>query len=116
MSDNKNRVILVGNLGADPEIRITATGKKMARFQLATNESYQNSQGEKVTETQWHQLVAWGKVADKAELELQKGAEVSVEGKLVHRSYVDKDGAKKYISEINVFDIILLQDRSRTEA
>ena len=91
----KNSVRLVGNLGNAPEIKTTEGGKKMARFSLATNESYRNAKGEKVTETQWHNLVAWGKVAEIAEKLLQKGTEVTVDGKLVNRTYTDKQGEKK---------------------
>lgn len=116
MSENKNRVLLVGNLGADPEIRVTATGRKVAKFSLATNETYQNAQGEKVTETQWHHLVAWGKLADKAEAELQKGSELSLEGKLVYRNYIDKDGAKKNLTEINVIEMVCLGNRVKSDA
>lgn len=115
MSENKNKVLLVGNLGSDPEIKMTATGKKVARFNMATSESYLNAQGEKVTETQWHHLVAWGKMADKAEHELHKGCEVSLDGKLIYRNYVDKDGAKRYITEIYVYEMVVLQDRSKAE-
>ncbi|MBZ5857433.1 single-stranded DNA-binding protein [Flavihumibacter profundi] len=116
MSENKNRVLLVGNLGSDPEIKVTPTGRKVAKFSVATSETYQNSQGEKVTETQWHHMVAWGKLADKAEQELQKGAEVSVEGKLIYRNYIDKDGAKKNVTEISVIELVCLQQRSKTDA
>ncbi len=116
MSENKNRVILVGNLGADPEIKITPTGRKMAKFNVATNETYTNSQGEKVTETQWHHMVAWGKQAEKVEQELQKGAEVSLEGKIIYRQYVDKDGAKKSITEITVLELSCLSQCSKSEA
>ena len=91
----RNKVQLIGNLGAAPEIKTLDGGKKMARFSIATNESYKNAKGEKVTETQWHNLVAWGKVADVAEKYLTKGKEVVIEGKLVSRSYNDKEGSKK---------------------
>jgi single-strand DNA-binding protein len=116
MSENKNRVMLVGNLGADPEIKITPTGRKVAKFTVATNETYQNGAGEKVTETQWHHLVAWGKLAEKAEQELQKGAEVSLEGKIVYRQYIDKDGAKKTVTEITALELTCLSHRSKSEA
>ncbi|MBC6492780.1 single-stranded DNA-binding protein [Flavihumibacter stibioxidans] len=116
MNESKNKVLLVGFLGADPEVKETATGRRVARFSVATNENYQNSQGEKVTETQWHHLVAWGRLADKAEQELRKGNEVSVEGKLVYRSYVDKEGVKKFATEINVLELVVLNSRTKTEA
>ena len=104
----KNKVQLIGNLGNAPEIKTTENGKKMARFSLATNEVYKNSKGERITETQWHNLVAWGKVADIAALYLDKGKEVAVEGKIVSRHYTDKNGNKKYITEIQVNELLLL--------
>lgn len=112
----KNKVQLIGNLGNAPEIKIIEGGKKMARFNMATNETYRNAQGEKQTETQWHSLIAWGKVADIAEKFLSKGAEVAIEGKLTNRSYTDKQGVKKYITEIQVAELLLLGDRSATKA
>lgn len=103
----KNKVQLIGNLGNNPEVKSLEGGKKMARFNVATNENYRNSKGEKVTETQWHNLVAWGKVAEIAEKYLQKGSEIAIEGKLINRSYNDKDGNKKYITEIQVNEILM---------
>ena len=107
----KNKVQLIGNLGNAPEIKNTKSGKKLARFSIATNENYRNAKGEKVTETTWHNLVAWGKVADLAEKFLQKGTEVVIEGKLINRSYTDKDGIKKYISEVQVNELLLLNGK-----
>ncbi len=104
----KNKVQLIGNLGNAPEVKTLDSGKKMARFSVATNENYRNAKGEKVTETQWHNLVAWGKVAEIAEKFLIKGKEVAIEGKLVNRSYSDKDGNKKYITEVVVNELLLL--------
>ena len=104
----KNKVQLIGNLGGTPEIKNTETGKKLARFSVATNEVYRNAKGDKVTETQWHNLVAWGKVADIAEKYLSKGTEVCIEGKLINRSYADKDGNKKYITEVQVNELLML--------
>lgn len=109
----KNKVQLIGNLGNAPEIKNIESGKKMARFSIATNENYRNAKGEKVTETTWHNLVAWGKVAELAEKFLQKGTEVVIEGKLINRSYTDKDGTKKYISEIQVNELLLLNDKPK---
>ena len=80
----------------------------MARFSMATNESYRNAQGERVTDTQWHNLIAWGKLADIAERFLIKGKEVAVEGKLINRSYNDKEGNKRYVTEIQVNELLLL--------
>jgi single-strand DNA-binding protein len=104
----KNKVQLIGNLGNAPEVRNTETGKKLVRFSVATNEQYKNAKGERVTETQWHNLIAWGKVADIAEKFLVKGTEVAIEGKLVNRNYMDKEGNKKYITEIQVTELLML--------
>jgi single-strand DNA-binding protein len=104
----KNKVQLIGNLGNAPDVRTTESGKKWARFSVATNETYRNAKGDKVTETQWHSLVAWGKVAEIVEKYLGKGKEVAIEGKLVNRSYTDKDGNKKYITEVQVNELLML--------
>ena len=104
----KNKVQLIGNLGNAPEVKTLESGKKMARFSVATHENYRNGQGDKVTETQWHNLVAWGKVAELVEKYLIKGKEVAIEGKLINRSYNDKDGVKKYITEIQVNELLML--------
>lgn len=104
----RNKVQLIGNLGNAPEIRTTEAGKKLARFSVATNETYRNAKGERVTETQWHNLVAWGKVAEIVEKYLGKGKEVAIEGKLVSRSYSDKEGNKKYITEVQVSEVLML--------
>jgi single-strand DNA-binding protein len=109
----KNKVQLIGNLGNAPEIKNLDGDKKMARFSIATNETYRNAKGEKVTETQWHTLIAWGKVADIVEKYLQKGTEVAIEGKLMNRSYNDKEGNKKYITEVQVNEILLFGDRQK---
>ncbi len=109
----KNKVQLIGNLGNAPEIKTLEAGKKMARFSMATSESYRNAKGEKVTDTQWHNLVAWGKVAEIAEKYLTKGKEVVIEGKLVNRSYNDKDGNKKYITEVVVNELLLIGEKEK---
>ncbi|HUN01505.1 MAG TPA: single-stranded DNA-binding protein [Niabella sp.] len=109
----KNKVQLIGNLGNAPEIKTTEGGKKMARFSIATNETYKNAKGERVTEPQWHNLVAWGKVAEIAGKYLEKGKEVAIEGKLVSRSYADKDGNKKYITEVVVNELLLIGSRQQ---
>lgn len=108
----KNRVQLIGNLGNAPEIKDTQSGKKLARFSIATNEVYRNAKGEKVKETTWHNLVAWGKVADIVEKYLNKGSEVAVEGKLISRSYTDKEGVKKFISEVEVNELLMLGSKA----
>ena len=112
----KNKVQLIGNLGNAPEVKTTESGKKLARFSVATNENYRNAQGEKITETTWHNLVAWGKVADIAEKYLNKGSEVAIEGKLINRSYTDKDGNKKYITEVQVNELLMLGSKAEVSA
>jgi single-strand DNA-binding protein len=107
MNAMKNKVQLIGNLGMTPEGK-EINGKKFVRFSLATNESYKNAKGEKVTETQWHNLVAWGKTAEIIEKYLVKGSEVAIEGKLMNRNYTDKSGVKKYVTEILVNDMLML--------
>ena len=95
-----NRVHLIGNTGKDPEIRTTGSGKKVASFSLATSESYKDHSGQKVTETQWHNIKAWGNLAEVAEKYIRKGQLLYVEGKVTYSSYDDKDGNKKYVTEI----------------
>ena len=112
MNALKNKVQLIGNLGAKPEIKNTENGKKLARFSLATNESYRDAKGEKVSETQWHRVIAWGKVAEIAEKYLEKGKEIAIEGKLINRSYTDKLGNKKYVTEVQVNELLMLGARS----
>ncbi len=107
----KNKVQLIGNLGNKPEIRSLESGKKMARFSMATNEVYRSQNGDKVTETQWHNLIAWGKVAELAEKFLEKGTEIMIEGKLINRNYTDKDGVKRYVTEVQVNEILLLGNK-----
>lgn len=112
MNAMKNRVQLIGHLGKDPEVRAIDNGNKMARFTIATNETYQNNKGEKVTDTQWHNVVAWGKTAELVEKLLQKGHEVALEGKLENRSYTDKDGQKKFITEVVAQEFLLLTKKT----
>lgn len=107
MSSLKNSVRLIGNLGNDPEVRSFESGKKNASFSLATNEIYYNNEGEKVEDTQWHNIVVWGKKVDVVEQYLKKGSEIALEGKLVNRSY-EKDGVTKYITEITMSDMQML--------
>jgi len=104
----KNRVQLIGNLGNAPEVKTFGSGKKVANFRIATSETYHNAKGEKVKETQWHNVVMWGKLAEIAEKYLSAGREVAVEGKLVNRQYMDKEGNKKYFTEIQVNEMLML--------
>jgi len=115
MNAIKNKVQLIGNLGNVPEIKNTDNGKKLARFSIATDETYHNAKGEKVTETTWHNLVAWGKLADVAEKYLHKGTEIIIEGKLINRSYNDKEGNKKYISEVQVNEMLMLGSKEKAK-
>jgi single-strand DNA-binding protein len=108
MNTLRNSVRLIGNLGAAPEMKEFEQGKKVARIALATNETFTNAKGEKVTETCWHNLVAWGKTAELAQKYLTKGSEVAIEGKLTSRNYTSKEGEKKYITEIVVNELLFL--------
>lgn len=107
MNTLKNRVQLIGNVGNDPEIKNLDGGKKLASLSIATNESYTNDKGEKVEQTEWHRVTAWGKTAEIIEKYVTKGKEVAIEGKLSHRSYDDKNGEKRYITEVVVSGIQL---------
>ena len=108
MNTLRNKVQLIGHLGNDPEIITLDSGKKLAKFNMATNETYKNNQGEKITETQWHNLIASNNIADITEKYVKKGQEIVIEGKLTSRSYEDKEGIKKYITEIIVNELVLL--------
>ena len=110
MKSLKNSVQLIGRLGADPEVRTFESEKKMATFSLATNEAYYNNQGEKIEDTQWHNIVVWGKKVEVVENYLKKGSEIAMEGKLINRSY-EKDGVKKYITEISLNDLLMLDKK-----
>ncbi|MGZ4089413.1 MAG: single-stranded DNA-binding protein [Bacteroidia bacterium] len=104
----KNRVQLIGNLGGSPEVKTLDSGNKVARFSVATSEYYINKNGDKVTETQWHNIVVWGKLAGIAEQILQKGSEVVIDGKISTRNYTDKEGVKKYFTEIVANELLLI--------
>lgn len=106
MKSLRNSVQLIGRLGKDPEVKSFNNTKK-AFFSIATTDSYKNQQGEKIEDTQWHNIVIWGKLAGVAEKYLKKGQEVAIEGKLIHRVY-ESNGEKRYITEINVNDLVML--------
>lgn len=118
MSTVKNKVQLIGNIGKAPEIRVFESGKKMARFSLATNDNYRSADGEWNTETQWHNIVAWGKTAEKAEEILTRGCEVAVEGKLMNNTYVDKNGVKKYYTQVQAFglELVIREEKEKEKA
>jgi single-strand DNA-binding protein len=107
MKSLRNSVQLIGRLGKDVEVKEFDKSKK-ASFTMATTDSYKNAKGEKIEDTQWHNIVIWGQLADVAGKYLKKGSEVCVEGKLVHRNYETDKGEKRYITEINVNDLILM--------
>ncbi|HER39705.1 MAG TPA: single-stranded DNA-binding protein [Salinimicrobium catena] len=108
MNTLRNKVQLIGHVGNAPEIVNLESGKKLAKFSIATNETYKNNKGEKITDTQWHNVVAWGKTAELIENYVPKGKEIGVEGKLTSRSYEDKDGNKRYITEVVCNELLLL--------
>ena len=100
MNTLKNKVQLIGNLGAAPEIKTLDNGNKLAKFALATNETYRNRDGEKITDTQWHNIVIWGKLAGIVEQYVTKGSHIALEGKLATRKWEDKDGQTRYTTEV----------------
>ena len=104
----KNSVQLIGHVGQEPEIKTLETGRKLANITIATNDVYYKENGDKVEKTDWHRVTAWGKTAEIIEKYVTKGKEVAVEGKLTHRSYDDKDGIKRYVTEIVANEILLL--------
>ena len=108
MNKLRNRVQLIGHLGMNPEVKTLDSGKKLAKFSLATNDSYTNANGEKIEDTEWHNVIAWNKTADLVESYLEKGKEVALEGKLTTRSWEDEKGNKKYITEVVCSEIMLL--------
>ena len=111
MAEGVNKAILVGNLGKDPELSYTQSGAARCRFPIATTESYTNNSGERQERTEWHNIVVWGKLAETVSKFLQKGRQVYVEGRIQNRSYDDKDGIKRYISEINALRVTFLGGR-----
>lgn len=104
----RNKVQLIGHVGQEPEIKNLEGGKKVATITVATNEHYTNQKGEKVEQTEWHRLTAWGKTAEIIEKYVTKGKEIAIEGKLTYRNYDDKNGDKKYVTEIIVNELLLL--------
>ena len=111
MSNLRNNVQLIGRLGKSPEVKQLESGRFVANVSIATNDIYKNGKGEKVIETQWHNLVAWGKNAENFQKILNKGDEVAIQGKLTHRSYEDKDGVTRYVTEIVVNEFVKLSNK-----
>ena len=108
MNALRNKVQLIGYVGNDPEIKNLDSGKKKATLNLATNETYKNEKGEKVETTQWHRIVVWGKNAELIEKYVNKGREIALSGRLTHRSYEDKEGEKRYLTEVVANEVLLL--------
>lgn len=108
MSTIKNHVQLIGNVGQEPTITNLESGKKVARFSIATNENYKDNKGEKQTDTNWHTVVAWGRVAEIIEKYVTKGKEVGISGKLKTRTYETEDGNQRYVTEVEANEILLL--------
>ena len=112
MGTLRNHVQLIGNVGQEPTITNLESGRKVARFSLATNEFYKKDKGEKVQTTEWHTVVAWGKTADLIENYVFKGKELALSGKLKSRSYEDKEGVTRYVTEIEASEILLMGSKS----
>jgi len=107
-----NKVTLIGNVGKDPEVTTFENNVKVARFTLATTETYKDDKGEKHADTEWHQIVFWRNMAEIAEKFIQKGSLVYIEGKIKTRNYDDKEGNKKYVTEIIGDELILLDKKA----
>ena len=112
MSTLKNHVQLIGNVGQEPTITNLESGKKVARFSIATNEYYKDAKGEKQTETNWHTVVAWGKTAEIIENYVGKGKEIAITGKLRTRTYTTDDGNQRYVTEVEANEILLLRSKN----
>lgn len=108
MNALRNKVQLIGRVGGEPEVKALGGGRKVVNIILATNETYKNEQGEKIEDTQWHRLVAWGRQGEIIERYAFRGKEIAIQGKLIYRNFEDKNGEKRYITEIMVTDVLLL--------
>lgn len=116
MNGLRNRVQLIGNLGQDPEVKTLESGKKVTNFTMATNESFKTADGTKTEETTWHNIVAWNGLAELSSKYLKKGREVCIEGRISYRTYTDKNGVQKNITEIVATDLVLLKSsKSKAE-
>ena len=115
MNNLRNKVQLIGRLGKNPEVKTLDSGKKVSNFSLATNERYKNNKGELVENTEWHNLVAWGKTAEIIEKYVKKGTEIAIEGKLTNRSWEDKNGDKKYATEVLVNEVLLMSQKQNED-
>ncbi|NQY07074.1 MAG: single-stranded DNA-binding protein [Flavobacteriaceae bacterium] len=108
MNTLRNKVQLIGNLGTQPEVVTLESGKRLVKFAMATNDYYKNAEGEKIQETEWHNIIAWGKTAEIIEKYINKGQEIAIEGKLTNRSYEDKEGVKRYVTEVVANEVLML--------
>jgi single-strand DNA-binding protein len=108
MSGSLNKVMLIGNLGRDPELKATPSGQSVARFSVATTETWKNQQGEKQSKTEWHNIVVWGKQAEIAEKYLRKGKQILIEGRIQYREYTDQAGVKKTACDIRCDNFVML--------
>ncbi|WP_422082179.1 single-stranded DNA-binding protein [Ulvibacterium sp.] len=116
MSNLRNKVQLIGNVGNDPEMNVLESGKKVIRFLLATDQNYKDAEGQKVRSTDWHNMVAWGKTAEIIDLYAVKGKQIAIEGRLTSRSYETKKGEKRYITEVIVSEVLLLGAKNEDRA
>ncbi len=113
MSTIKNHVVLIGNLGIGPEVTNFESGSRIAKFSMATNETYKKEGDELTTHTEWHNIVVWGNLVSIVEKYLKKGSEVCVKGKITYRSYQDKEGIKRYITEIKADEVLMLGSKEQ---
>ncbi|MEM9325363.1 MAG: single-stranded DNA-binding protein [Bacteroidota bacterium] len=113
MNALKNNVQLIGRLGNDPEIKTFDSGKRVATFSLATNDVYYNNKGEKIEDTQWHNIVVWGKKSEVVENYLHRGSEVALQGKLINRSYENKEGEKRYVTEVVLSEMMMMDKKAQ---
>lgn len=108
MNSLKNKVQLIGNLGGTPTIKMFGDNKKVANFSMATTETYYNKNGERITDTQWHNIVCWNKTADRVEKYLDKGSKIAIEGKLTNETWEDANGVKRYVTKIVANELLML--------
>lgn len=113
MKNLRNKVQLIGFLGQDVELKKLTTGSSLAKFSIGTSETYKDAKGERVTETQWHNIIIWGKLAEVVAEYTTKGSEIALEGKLVTRTYDDKDGNKRYVTEVVANDVLFLNSAKK---
>ena len=115
MNTSKNKVQLIGHLGAAPEVKTFENGNTLAKMNIATNETYKNAKGEEVSDTQWHRVTAWGKTAEIAGKYLTKGSQVLIDGRLAYREYTDKEGQRRFMTDVVVNEILMLDKKSVAE-